>query len=374
VTNQEDKKRILVLVPGKAARGGITAYYSSLGALFSLPIDYCERGARSWPVKGNSFSELIRLMRDYYLFIIAISSGKYSLVVTNTSFSSLSILRDGLYILFSKVFGIKTIVFFHGWDYVFADKLYRRYFKIFKSVYFKADAIIDLALKNKKILKEWGYKKQVYLETVVVDKYMVENVSEEQISDKYFKKEVNLLFLARLERTKGIYEAIEAFVILKKQFPKVRMTIAGEGREFENVKNYIQIAKIDNITLTGFIEGDRKIDIFVSSDIYLFPSYNEGMPTSLVEAMAFGLPIVTSNVGAISDFFVNERNGYITENNNPLILASLVNLLIVNSDKAKAMALNNFNYAKERFYSDKVVLRVENILLDVLKMNLKNQN
>jgi glycosyltransferase involved in cell wall biosynthesis len=365
--NLKDKNRILILIPGEKAKGGIPTYYGTLAPLFNLSIDYLERGARNWPEKSNLFSELLRVLKDYLRFIKAIRSGRYSLIVTNTSFSSLAIMRDGLYLMIANFYKLKTIVFFRGWDYAFADKLKRKYFKMFKSVYFKTDAIIDLAQKNIFHLKDWGYEGQTYLETAVVEKNSVREISESQIAGRYLKKDLNLLFLARLERTKGIYEAIDTFVILKKQHPNLKMTIAGEGLESNKIKKYIQIQKIYDITLTGFVVGKRKDEVFAASDFYIFPSYSEGMPSSLVEAMAFGLPIVTSDVGGIKDFFINEKNGYITESKDPVVLASLVNLLIINIDKAKFMALNNYNYAKLKFYADIVVLRMEKILMNVLR-------
>jgi glycosyltransferase involved in cell wall biosynthesis len=362
----KDKNHILILIPGENARGGIPAYYKSLEPLFNLPIDYIERGARNWPERKNPLSELRRIIIDYYRFVRAIRTGKYSLVITNTSFSSLAIIRDGLYLIIARLYRLKTIVFFRGWDYAFADKIKRRYFRIFKFVYFKSNAIIDLARKNIISLKAWGYERQLYLETAVVDIKSLKNVDESQIAAKYLKKDLNLLFLARVEIAKGIYEALETFVILKKKYPVLKMIVAGSGKELNNIKKYIKSTKIDDITLTGFIEGEQKSAVFTSADIYLFPSYNEGMPSSLAEAMAFGLPVVTRNVGGISDFFINDKYGYITESKDPVVLASLVELLILNRDRARMMALNNYNFAKERFYSDKVVDRIDNIMLKVL--------
>jgi glycosyltransferase involved in cell wall biosynthesis len=368
IVSKEENKRILILIPGKDARGGIPVYYSALAPHFKLPVDFMERGARNWPERGNLFYELKRILRDYSRFVRAVNSGKYSLVLTNTSFSSLSIVRDGIYLIIARFYKLKTIVFFRGWDYDFAEKLKKKYFKIFKNVYFKSDAIIDLARKNIILLKNWGYTKQIYLETAVVDKNILERISRNQIENKYLKNGFNLLFLARIERTKGIYEALDTFFILKKKFPNLRMIVAGEGSEYHNVKKNIKKLKINKITFTGHIEGKQKADIFSSSDIYLFPSYNEGMPSSLAEAMAFGLPVVTRNVGGISDFFVNGEYGYITDSKDPVILASLVELLIVNNKKTQSIALSNYNFAKELFYSDKVVVRIENILTNVLNV------
>ena len=144
------------------------------------------------------------------------------------------------------------------------------------------------------------------------------------------------------------------------------MTIAGDGSEEDNIKDYINDRNLDNITLLGYVEERAKIAAFNDSQIYLFPSYFEGMPTSLLEAMAFGLPVITSKVGGISDFFENAKNGYITESNEPNILASLIEKIIINENTARTIGLNNYRFAKEHFFSDKVVERIEKIFFSVL--------
>ena len=208
--------RILILIPGPEARGGITAYYKALTPLFSLPVDYMRRGSRKWPQKDKFFFELLRIIKDLFRFWRLVRKKEYSLVLTNTSFSSQAILRDGFFLIIARFYKIRTVVFFHGWDYEFAKKIERKYFKIFKQVFFKADALIDLAQRNINQLRDWGYNKKIFLETTVVDKDLINEVDEEKIIKKYTSKTYNILFLARLEKTKGIYEAIETFTVLKK--------------------------------------------------------------------------------------------------------------------------------------------------------------
>lgn len=362
----KDKNRILVLIPGKNARGGITTYYQTLMPLFTLPVDFLERGARNWPVRNSFIKESKRIIRDYYLFFKTVNTGKYTLVITNTSFSSLAIIRDGLYLLIARIYKLKTITFFRGWDYKFSERVKNSYLSIFRFVYFKSDAIIDLAQKNIDILKEWGYKKQVYLETVAVEGLLLDKINEEYLREKIYSKNINILFLARLEKSKGIFEAIDAFAILKNKYSNIIMTIAGDGFEYYNVFDYLNSKSLDNVTLTNFIEFNQKRDVFVSADIYLLPSYSEGMPSSLIEAMAFGLPVVTRPVGGISDFFVNGINGYMTESLDPAVFATLIESIFFDPDKMRRMALNNYRYAKAHFYSDKVIERVEEILLKVI--------
>jgi glycosyltransferase involved in cell wall biosynthesis len=354
------------MIPGQEARGGITSYYQTLAPLFKLHIDYLERGARKWPNKEDIFLKTLRILTDLFRFIKVISSKKYSLVLTNTSFSLNSILRDGLFLIVARLFRIKTVVFFHGWNYKFAETTKGLNLMLFKFIYFKSDAIIDLAQRNIVLLKEWGYNKPIFLGTMVVDNNLVIQLNEEQIIEKFYKEKCTILFLARIEKTKGIYEALDTYAILKKKYKNLGMTIAGDGGEVGNLRAYIDEKHLADIKLLGFVKDKSKIAAFNDSQIYLFPSYFEGMPTSLLEAMAFGLPVITRNVGGISDFFIDEKNGFITESKDPVVLASLIEKILSNKNLAIAIGLNNYRFAKEHFLSKEVVKRMENILLSVL--------
>jgi glycosyltransferase involved in cell wall biosynthesis len=358
--------RILILIPGKDAKGGIATYYKTMAPLYNLQVDFIKRGSRKWPKKDFILVNLFHVFRDLFLYIRAINTGKYSVVQTNTSFSAYSILRDGIYLFLARIYNLKTIIFIHGWDYDFTEKFIGIYFRLFKKIYFKSSAIIDLAQKHINTLKGWGYKKPVYLETMAVDYNLIKGLNEEQIVKKFSSNRINMLFLARIERSKGIYEAIDAYNILKKKYNNIGLTIAGDGSEESDIRTYIDSCGLSEIKTIGYVDGNAKINAFNDSDIYLFPSYFEGMPTSLLEAMAFGLPVVTREVGGISDFFENGRNGYMTESKDPEVFASLIELLILNKSLALAMGLNNYRYANQHFLSDKVLSRMEGILSSVL--------
>jgi glycosyltransferase involved in cell wall biosynthesis len=359
-----EKDSVLILVPGAAARGGITNYYHALKPLFTLPVTYFERGARTWPVRKNALYEFSRIFRDGWKFYKLLRKNRFSLVQTTTSFSSLAILRDSVFIIIARLFKCRVIVFFRGWDEKFVSEIEKYALWLFKAIYFKADALIDLSKKNIERLKGWGYEKAIFLETTVVSKELIQDISEDYLQHKYnpANRQLNtLLYLARIETTKGIYEAIGSFRILQVKYPYLKLIIAGDGREEELVKDFVARNSIDNITFIGFVEGYIKRKVFMEADVYLFPSYFEGMPTSVLEAMAFGLPVITTNVGGLSDFFVNGIFGFITEENQSEIMAEMIERLINDPILAGKISLNNVSYARNHFLSDVVVKRIESI-------------
>lgn len=124
------------------------------------------------------------------------------------------------------------------------------------------------------------------------------------------KKEYNLLFLARVEFDKGIDELLKAIKIVKERGYKAKLSIIGDGGYLPVVKSTIvDLGISDSVELVGPIWDYRiKAEFYKKSDIYILPSYHEGFPQTLHEAMVFGTPIITTMVGGIPSLMVDRVN------------------------------------------------------------------
>ena len=370
-SNNDKKARILLIVPAVTASGGIKNYFQVLRKKIQLPVLYVLRGSRNWPYRNGIFAETFRAWRDLKLFRQNIIQSEIRLVQTSTSFDCISVIRDGLFIYFAKKRGLNVIVFFHGWKLNFESKIEKYFLKFFKFIFFRADKILVLSSRFKKKLEEWGYNKEIIIESTIVDedllngfdfgihlqkKFLINN------SDPIF----NLLFLARIEIEKGIYETINAFRILLEKNKNLNLFIAGNGREEENIKSYVEENSINNIRFLGYLSGVEKRRAFEIADVYILPSYTEGMPNSVLEAMAFGLPIITRSVGSIPEIIENGINGYHTDSMDSTVFSELIQKLIDNPDLRKVISINNYIIAKERYISSEVVKRIETIYNNTL--------
>jgi len=364
------KNKILILVPHiESAQGGISNYYFTLKEKFSNNIYYFTRGSREWPYKKNILIEFLRIISDYISFFIKLIINNYKLVQTTTSFTKFSLVRDGIFILITKLLNRKVIVFFRGWNDETLNRVEKRYLRLFKFVYFKSDAIIDLAKQNIITLQKWGYRKPIYLETTVVDENLVSDITEEFIKEKYDKtNDLRILFLSRLETIKGIYIALDAYLKIKKELDsKISFIIAGDGKEIDNVKEYLRNKGVKNVSITGFIKGENKKDTLKKSHIYIFPTmFGEGMSNSILEALACGLPVITRPVGGNADILTNEVTGFVLESTKYMDYYNCLKKLITHPPLMLKMALYNYNYAKEKFYASKVVSRIETIFSEVI--------
>lgn len=362
--------KILILVPANVVNGGIRAYFHLIYGKFTLPVEYVSRGSRNWPYRENIFRAIIRIWKDIKYFREKLETGDFDLIQTNTSLEAYSVIRDGIYLFLARKKGIKIIVFYHGWNLKFERKIGKFYLNIFRSIFFKADTCIVLANQFKEKLIEWGYTKKIYVESTIVDENSIKGISEKFLKKKYnqVSDKINLLFLARVEVEKGIYETIEAFRIITADFPRMRLTIAGDGLELENVKKYVSLHKIEAISFLGHITGDEKTRAFMEAHLYILPSYTEGMPTSIVEAMAFGLPVISRPVGGICDLIINGQNGFIAESKDPADIAELIRKILKDRDLMTFLSLNNYRIAKERLTVGNSVIRLEKIYTEVLNI------
>ncbi len=361
-------KKILILKPAYTAQGGISNYYKVLENKFSLPVEYFERGARNWPHREGSLTELLRALKDLIRFIVKLFSFKYDTVLTNTSLGSFAVIRDGLFVLFAKLLNCKAVVFFRGLDENFQELIEKKFVKIFKLFFFSADSMIVLSSTFKKKLVDWGYRKDIFIETTIVDEDLIKDVDELSISKKYSNiEDIRILFLARVEKTKGIYEAVKTYSLLKEDYPNLILSIAGDGFELKPIKEYVATHRIKGVEFLGQVSGQLKIEAFRKSHIYFFPSYSEGMPNSVLEAMAFGLPVIARPVGGLIDILKDKETGFNTDSLEPEEFRKLFIKLMRDNDLLMKIAINNYKIAISKFTVINVIERLENIFNKIRK-------
>ena len=116
------------------------------------------------------------------------------------------------------------------------------------------------------------------------------------------------------------------------------------------VKNYILKNKLTKfITLHGFLSKDEVVNHYIEKDVFILPSWSEGMPNSMIEAMSSKMAVLVSDVGNISDAIINKENGLLCKSKDLQDLISKIKLIILNKELRHKMALNGFNTAKKTY-------------------------
>lgn len=121
---------------------------------------------------------------------------------------------------------------------------------------------------------------------------------------------IKILFVSRILKEKGIFVLLEALQKLKSTGNRFHFVCVGEGPDFSAVEAYIEKADLLNCTtIVGHISDVNKLkDYYREADIFIMPSFSEGFPRTLYEAMTFGLPIITTFVGSITSLMVDQSN------------------------------------------------------------------
>jgi glycosyltransferase involved in cell wall biosynthesis len=137
--------------------------------------------------------------------------------------------------------------------------------------------------------------------------------SEELKGFKKHKKnisKVKFIFLGRVSKLKGVNELIEAFYLLSQKTKDFSCLIIGHEEKpgiINNLKKTIKTRDLsDNIKFLGRKNGIEKFKYLFSSDVFVLPSHMEGCPTSVIEAMATGLFVVSTDVGALDEIIKKE--------------------------------------------------------------------
>jgi len=133
----------------------------------------------------------------------------------------------------------------------------------------------------------------------------------------------------------------------------MNLLIGGNG-EIKRLNNFIHANQIGSIVeFMGWVTNDAKISAFNKADIYILPSYNEGMPISILEAMSYGLAIIATNVGGIPEIVFNEVNGLLIEPGNSSQIERTLNYFIDNPALIRRYGAASENLVK-KYFPDKV--------------------
>jgi glycosyltransferase involved in cell wall biosynthesis len=337
---------------------GVSAYYRAVEPHLAREVEIV-------PVDVGSLTpHAFHPLRDQMSFRKALREHDVDLVHLNPSLTARSLYRDGLFFRWAKQEGLPVLVHIHGWEHHTADRIDGGPLgTLFSRTLGRGDAFVVLADEFRERLLSWGVEGEVHLGTTAVDDSLVDGFTTAERQSRYFPEaEIKVLFLARIEKDKGIYETVEACSRLVAEGLPVRLTVAGDGSEVESVKAIAERKLGSNVQFLGFILGDEKRRAFREHDIYVLPtSHAEGMPASVLEAMALGLPVVTRPMGGLRDFFVDGEHGCLMENADPATVASCIRKLSVDRELWGKMSAAAHTYATGRFLGSHVAAHLVSI-------------
>ena len=293
------KKNICMIVQNPMVKGGIAAVVngyrdSQLGRDFNIIYleSYCD---------GNKIRKFFKGMVGYLHFIKVLYFDNIDIVHIHSSFGP-SFYRKLPFIYMSNILKKPIINHIHGaeFDDFYVNASNNKKMLISKA-YNKCDMIIALS-------DEW--KEQLSLIVPKERITVIENYSRIAENVIRYKCNYQVLFLGMIGHRKGCYDIPEVIENVIKEFPCCKFVIAGDG-EIEEIKSHLVEKGVEkNVIFPGWVRGEEKDRLLRESDVFFLPSYNEGMPMSILDAMGYGLPIISTTVGGIPKIVHDGENGY----------------------------------------------------------------
>lgn len=331
-------KKILMIGPGREVRGGISTVvncYYELGIEKDTEIKYIptmEDGTllKKLFVAVKAYVEFCRYVRQYDILHVHMAA-------------QASFVRKSLFIRKAQKAGVRIIIHSHAADFdkYFFEQSGRRNRKRIKDIFALADKVIVLS-------EEWAdfFGKTICDPkkiTIIYNGVILPEKSRVNYEDH------NVLMLGRLGKRKGTYDLLKVIPTVLQEVPDTIFYLGGDG-DIDSCKVLVQKEGISNhVKFLGWIGEEDKIKLMNQCSIFTLPSYHEGMPMAVLEAMSYGLATVSSNAGGIPQIIDNGLDGFRVEAGDIDGLSRCLILLLKNNKLKKEIGQRAAAKIKEKF-------------------------
>lgn len=254
----------------------------------------------------RNISWFLRIVKTYFKWVFWLVSKRSAMVHFNFAIDKFGLLRDFPLILFAKILRKRIILHLHGGEFLLHKEVPKWMDVLLNLIFSGNNPTIVLSTKEAEILKRKYKCKKVFVLPNCVD------LTEAKVFErKGFIEILKILFMGRISKNKGIEYIFKALQNLKKEGYLFEFYLAGKGPdEVEYIQKFNNILG-DAFIFKGIVSGDHKRDLLKNCNVFLLPSFFEGLPIALLESMAYGLVPIATPVGSINNLINDGKNGLI---------------------------------------------------------------
>lgn len=319
------KKSILLIGPIPPPNGGMAMQgkllYSHLVSS-GAEVEYLATNYKVWP----EFVNQIKVIRAFYRFIGYIiklwrATGKHKVIhmLSNSGWSWY--LYSVPAITIAKLRNCRIIINYRGGG---AKDFFQNHKRFALMTLKKADSIVVPSPFLKEVFNRFDVKSHIIPNIVTLPDAQKE-------AQKHHNEALTFIVTRNLERIYDIKTAIVSFAKVQARFPKIKLKIAGSGPELNSLKALTKELKVEHmVEFCGRLNRDEMNTLYQSADVLLNTSTVDNMPNALLEAQAYGVPIISSNVGGIPYIVKNGESAILINPQSPDELAQQMIRLIEN--------------------------------------------
>ncbi len=333
--------RILMIGAGRDVRGGVSSVvnsYYEAGLADKVDLTYLPTME-----DGSKLHKLFVAAKAYARFGFLLK--KCDILHVHMSVDA-SFYRKAAFIRRAHKAGKKIVIHMHGstFDSFYLERCNEKQKANVREIFGMADRVIALSQDWKKFIDEKIYVTDV---NTRADRSLTQEQNSERVTVIYnsvnipasYEKDYtnqNMLFLGLLGHRKGTYDLIEVLPALLKKYPNAHMYFGGDG-ERQQAEVLCRERGISNrVTFLGWVRGAEKEKYLKDCSIYVLPTYHEGMPMSVLEAMAYGLAVDSTYVGGIPHIIKDSENGLLQEAGDTSALTANLDRLLADADLRRA--------------------------------------
>lgn len=302
---------------------------------------------------GNKISKLFFFIKSLVLFFIRLVTDRRIKIVHICSASRGSFYRKAIVLSVSRSFRKSTIFHIHGagFDVFYNTSHPLRRFCI-RWVLDFSDEIIVLSKRWHSVVSKMTRNTNIKIIPNPID------VSDfRHIRQRRDFSGLNIFTAGRLERRKGTYDILDIAPAVLREMPGVRFYLAGDG-DVEKIRGLCRKKGIEeSMILLGWLDRAGLVSELERASVFLLPSYHEGLPIAILEAMASGLPVISTKVGGIPEMIEDGVNGFLVTPGKKEELSKRLVELLGNTKLKETMARNNIEKIDSMFRLDRVVSR-----------------
>ncbi|MFA5771206.1 MAG: glycosyltransferase family 4 protein [Thermoplasmata archaeon] len=185
---------------------------------------------------------------------------------------------------------------------------------------------------------------------------------EETMNKLHLELKPTIVFIGSIRKTKGIGYLLQA----AKRLPDYQFILIGEGPDLDAYKDFAKKLEITNIRFEGYVEDELLHEYFAVADLFCLPSFLEGVPMAMLEAMSYGVPPLVTNIGGNPTVIEHGRNGYLIPPGNSAAIRHAIKELFDNPDKLKSIGENARKTIESKYAWDIVSKQIEKVYLTSL--------
>lgn len=250
--------------------------------------------------------------------------------------------RKLVFVILAKSFRHNTLIHLHGSEFkVYFSSRNGLTKKLILWLITNVDEFVVLSDGWKSYLKEISGR-----EVLSINNY----VDVEPVSTK--RKRGDILFLGAFIHRKGIYDLLNACAALTTPY-HLHLCGAGENEKVKALVNKLNIS--EKVTFHGWVDASQKVKLLSSCSVMILPTYNEGLPMTLIESMGCHIPVITTPVGAIPEVIKDGENGYLVEPGNVGQITWKLEYVLSIPDELNIVTNNAHNFYKSMFTSSVIL-------------------